>query len=245
MQVTAPSGRVYDVRRRWLPWRQRIPIDTELFITVLAAVELVLRVVLAPLAVLLRVVRVVPWVIEVHDLGARRERAVVTRERVRGWGPSQARIRALGRELESRDVDPQSPAFPVVVTLSSASMGDDAADDTRVIGLEDRTAPPTLATLITAIRDRGLLLAFSGDRTTWVLRESTRKKRPGRPLAVFDLDGDSRTVDVHPVGDTSYRVAREGSFHLEHLSTQSVERTLELIARDPSGKRSLRDGPQA
>lgn len=244
MQVTAPTGRVYDVRRRWLPWRQRIPLDTELLITVLAALEVALRVVLAPLVVLLRVVRVIPWVIEVHDVGARSERAVVTRERVRGWGPSQARIRALGRELESREVDAEAPGFPVVITRDSVSAGDDIDDNTAVIELDDRTAEPTLAALLTAVQARGRFVSVAGAPTTWVLRESTPKGRHGRPLAIFVLDGDSRSVDVHPVGDTSYRVARDGRFHLEYLRTQSVERTRALIAGDPRGRRSLREDRQ-
>ncbi|NYE38244.1 hypothetical protein F4692_003392 [Nocardioides cavernae] len=70
-----------------------------------------------------------------------------------------------------------------------------------------------------------------------MLRESTPTRRQGRPLAIFVLHGADRRVDVHPVGDTAFRVAREGRFHLEYLLTQSVERTRELIAADPTGRR--------
>lgn len=241
MFVTAPSGRDYSVRRRWLPWRQRIPLDTELAITLLAGVELTLRVALLPVAVLLRVLHVLPWVVEVRDLGARTEAAVVSRDRVRGWGPSAKRMAALARERERQYVDPAASGFHVVVGRDPVAMGDDVSDNTRVHELDDRTAHPTLGTLVTAIRDRGRWVTVSGEPTTWVLRESSDRKRYGRPLAVFVLDVEREAIDVHPVGDLSFRVANGGRFHLEYLLAQDVERTLELIAADPKGKRTLRE----
>ena len=244
MQVTAPSGRTYRVGRRWLPWRQRIPLDTELVVTLLAGVELVLRVALSPVAVLLRVLHLLRWVVEVRDRGARKEAAVVSREHVRGWGPSAKRMTALSRELEHQYVDPAASGFHVVVGRDPVALGVDATDNTRVYELDDRTAHPTLGTLVTAIRDGGRWVTVSGTPTTWVLRESSDRKRYGRPLAVFVLDVERQAVDVHPVGDLSFRVAKDGRFHLEYLLAQTVERTLELIAADPTGKRSLREDRQ-
>ncbi|GAA1917922.1 hypothetical protein GCM10009797_09600 [Nocardioides hwasunensis] len=63
-----------------------------------------------------------------------------------------------------------------------------------------------------------------------MLRARGWRRPGGRPLAVLALHRDPRRVDVHPVADLSHRIVREGHFHLEFLSTQSVERTLELIA---------------
>lgn len=244
MLVTAPTGRAYAVRRRWLPWRQRIPLDTELLVTLLAAVELLLRVLLTPVVVLLRVLRVLPWWVEVRDLGARKEAAVVSREGIRGWAPSGRRMTALARELEHEYVDPAASGFHVVVGRDPVAMGDDVTDNTRVYALDDRTAHPTLGTLITAIRDGGRWVTISGTPTTWALRESSDRRRYGRPLAVFVLDVERQAVDVHPVGDLSFRVAKDGRFHLEYLLAQSVERTRELIAADPTGRRSLREDRQ-
>ena len=240
MKVTAPTGRVYAVRRRWLPWRQRIPVDTELLVTFLAAAELALRVALTPLAVGLRLFRALAWDVEVRDVGARPEAAVVSRERVRGWRASQDRIEELGRQVREQYVDPAGSGFHVVVDRDPVAMGDDATDNTRVLELDERTAHPTLGTLVSAIRDKGRWVSTTGSPTTWVLRESDERGRHGRPLVVFVLDTDPRKIDVHPVGDLSYRVARDGRFHLEYLLGQSVERTLEMIAADPKGKRTLR-----
>lgn len=244
MIVVAPSGRTYAVRRQWLPWRQRVPLDTELAVTVLAAVELVLRVTLTPVVVVLRAVHVLPWELQVHDLDARRARRVVQQERVRGWGASQRRVREIVGELHRQHVAPEAAGFPVVVTRSPVPTGDDATDGARVYELDDRLAHPTLADLVTAVRDGGPFDDVSGTSSIWVLREGDVRQRPGRPLAVFALDSERRSVDVHPVGDTSFRVAREGRFHLEHLPAQGLERTLELIAQDPRGRRPLREDRQ-
>lgn len=244
MIVSAPHGRTYAVRRLWLTWRQRIPLDTILFVTVLAAVELVLRVALAPVALLLRVLRVVPWELQVTDLGARRDAAVVSRERVRGWAASQQRIRELVREVQHQSVAPVPSGFSVVLTRDPLSVGDDAHDDRRVLVLDDRTAHPTVATLVTAICDGGRWVSVEGAPQTWVLRAGDVRRGRGRPLAVLVLHPDRRAPDVHPVVDTSFRVARDGRFHLEHLGTQDVGRTLELVRRDPHGRRPLREDPQ-
>lgn len=66
----------------------------------------------------------------------------------------------------------------------------------------------------------------------------------GRPLAVLVLP-DRQAPDVHPVVDTSFRVARDGRFHLEYLLSQDVERTIEMVRRDPDGRRPLREDRQA
>lgn len=244
MKVTAPTGRTYSVQRRWLPWRQRIPVDAELLVTLLAVLELALRAVLTPLVLVLRLLGLTPWDVEVRDVGARRQAALVSSERVRGWRRSRDRLRALARDLERQYVDPAGAGFPVVVSRDPVAMGDDAVDNTRVYQLDDRTAHPTVDALITAIRARGHWVTVSGAPTTWALRASDERSKFGRPLAVFVLDVDRPEVDVHPVGDTSYRVAKKGRFHLEYLLSQSVERTMQLIAADPSGRRSLREDRQ-
>ena len=219
-------------------------MDAELAITVLAALEGALRVAALPVTLLLRAVRVLPWELEVRDLGARAAVAVVSRERVRGWAASSDRLDGLAEEVRSWRVDPEGPGFHVVVSRDPASTDGDATDHTRVYALDDRTAHPTLGALVTAIRDEGPWVTNSGAPTTWVLRESSDRKRYGRPLAVLVLDAERRAVDVHPVGDLSFRVAESGRFHLEYLLTQPVERTLELIAADPRSKRSLREARQ-
>ena len=244
MQVIAPSGRDYAVRRRWLPWRQRVPLDTMLLVTVVAAVELVLRVAVAPLLLVLRLLHLAPWEIEVRDLGARREAAVVSRHRVRGWDASQRRMRELVSELLHQHVAPAPSGFEVVLTRDPVSMGD-VDDTTRVIVLDDRTAHPTLATLLTAVARGGRWVHVGATPTTWVLREGDVRRGRGRPLAVLVLHAQRESPDVHPVGDTSFRVARDGRFHLEHLGHQDVGHVLELIARDPSGRRPLRAKDQA
>ena len=195
---------------------------------------------LTPVAVLLRALRLMPWVVEVRDLGARKEAALLARERVRGWGPSGRRMTALARELGHQYVVPAASGFHVIVGRDPVAMGDDTTDNTRVYELDDRTAHPTLATLITAIRDRGRWVTVSGTATTWALRESSDRLRYGRPLALFVLDVERQAVDVHPVGDPSFRVAKGGRFHLEYLLAQDVDTTLKMIAADPAGRRSLR-----
>ena len=150
---------------------------------------------------------------------------------------------ALAQEVKAQEVLPAS-AFTVVVTRQPVSMGDDTMDNTRVIALDDRTAHPTLGSLVSAVQHGGHWVS-AGASTTWVLREDDARNWHGRPLAVFVLDRQRRAVDVHPVGDLSFRVAKGGRFHLEYLLSQSVERTLELIAADPRGKRSLREDRQA
>ncbi|MFC7363184.1 hypothetical protein [Nocardioides astragali] len=243
--MTAPTGRTYSVRRRWLPWRQRIPVDAELLVTCLAALELVVRTVLTPPVLVLRMLRLMPWEVEVRDVGARPAAALLSSERVLGWGPSRARLRTLARDLERQHIDPAASGFRVVVTRDSVAMGDDAADKTRVLKLDDRTAHPTLGTLVSTLRDQGRWVSTTGSATTWVLRDSDERNRHGRPVAVFVLDTGRRRIDVHPVGDLSSRVARDGRFHLEYLLSQSVERTMQLIAADPGGRRSLREDRQA
>lgn len=245
MRVASPTGRDYTVSRRWMPWRQRIPLDTELLVTILAGFEWALRAVLLPFAVLLRTLRILPWELVVRDTGARAARPVVVRERVRGWTASQKRLEQLGREIQRQYVDPDAPGFPVVITRDPVSMGDDTVDNTVVIELDDRAAEPTVATLLTALQARGRFVSISSAATTWALRGSTPRKKYGRPMAVFVLDPDKREMDLHPVADTSFRVAKGTQFHLEYLLVQSVERTLELIAADPTGKRSLREDRQA
>lgn len=187
--------------------------------------------------------RWLPWRLawEVRIIETGRERAVVRRELVRGRSESQQRVRSFVRELQEQYVDPGAPGFPVVVTRSPVSMGDDAADNTRVHRLDDGTAHPTVDTLLTAIAGRGPFISISGSATTWALRESTSGSGHGRPLAILVLDGRDRTVEVHPVADTSARIERGSRFHLEYLLTQSVERTIELIAADATGRRSLRE----
>ncbi len=69
-----------------LPW---------ILVGAVLAVELVLLLVLLPLAVVLRALRVSGWPLEV-----RREGRVVHVERVRGWDASGARVRALGDAIE-------------------------------------------------------------------------------------------------------------------------------------------------
>lgn len=241
MRVTTPTGREYDVRRRWLPWRRRVPVDAELLVTLVSALELVVQVVLLPFVLVLRAVRLLPWTVVVRDTGARRAAAVVATEDVRGWRASQKRVEQLAGERREQHVDPETTGFPVVLTRDSVAMGDDAVDNTTVLQLDDRTTEPTLATLLTAVQERGRFVSIAGAPTTWVLRTSTSTRTYGRPLAVLVLDGDRESIDLYPVGDTSFRVAREGRFHLEYLLTQSVERTLELVSRDPGGKRGLRE----
>ncbi len=243
--VSAPHGRSYAVHRRWLPWRQRIPVDTILLVTVLAGLELALRVALVPVVVLLRLLRVLPWELEVRDLGARRDAAVVSREQVRGWAASQQRLRELVREVQHQSVAPAPSGFTVVLTRDAVSMGDDAHDNSRVLVLDDRTAHPTVATLVTAICNGGRWMSIEGAPTTWVLREGDVRRGRGRPLAVLVLHRDRQAPDVHPVVDTSFRVARDGRFHLEHLGIQDVERTIEMVRRDPAGRRPLREDRQA
>jgi hypothetical protein len=245
VQVTAPSGRTYEVRRRWLPWRQRIPLDTELVVTLLAAVELVVRIVLTPVAALLRVVRLLPWVVEVRDPGARKEATVVSRERVLGWGPSSRRMASLVGEVESQVIDPAGPGFGVTLTRDPVSARDDLDDHTTILELDHRTSEPTLSMMLGAVQARGRFISIAGDPTTWALRETGRDGAPGRPLAVLVVTSGSPHLDVHPVGEMSHRVAKDGRFHLEYLLTQSVEQTLAMIAADPKGKRSLRIDRQA
>lgn len=244
MHVTAPTGRTYAVRRRWLPWRQRVPVDVVLFVTFLAGLELVVRVALTPVVATLRFLGLVPWELEVRDLGARREVVVVRRERVRGWAASTRRMAELASEVERQQVDP-SPDFRVVVTRDPVAAGDDVDDNTRVYELDDRTSHPTLSSLVTAISDGGHWVTVAGPATTWVLRESDARRRRGRPLGILVLDRERRAIDVHPLGNLSYRVAKDGRFHLEYLLAQGVERTLEMIAEDPKGRRSLRVPRQA
>jgi hypothetical protein len=208
VEVIAPSGRTYAVRRRWLPWRQRVPLDTIMVVTVVAGVELVVRVALTPVALVLRALRVVPWEIQVRDLGARREAAVVSSERVRGWDASRRRMRELVRELQHQVVAPPPSGFEVVLTR-------DLAADDELLVLDDRTAHPTVATLITAVCARGRLPDVAGAPTTWVLREGDVRRGRGRALAELVVAADRRAPDVHPVVDPSFRVARGGRFHLE------------------------------
>ena len=208
VEVIAPSGRTYAVRRRWLPWRQRVPLDTIMVVTVVSGVELLLRVALTPVALVLRALRVVPWEIQVRDLGARREAAVVSSERVRGWDASRRRMRELVRELQHQVVAPPPSGFDVVLTR-------DLAADDEVLVLDDRTAHPTVATLITAVCARGRLPHVAGAPTTWVLREGDVRRGRGRALAELVVAADRRAPDVHPVVDPSFRVARGGRFHLE------------------------------
>lgn len=72
-----------------LPW---------VLVGAVVALELVLLLVLLPLAMLLRVLRVAGWPLEV-----RREGHVVHAESVHGWGASAARLRALGEAIERGD----------------------------------------------------------------------------------------------------------------------------------------------
>jgi hypothetical protein len=239
-RVSAPDGRTYSVRRQWLAWRQRIPYGTELVTFVPALVELAVRAALAPVALLLRHLGLVSWELEVRDHGSRwwSSSRVVSRERVRGWGPSQDRLEELVRELGERGAEPAR--FPVVVDRDPVSMGDDGIDHARTYLLDERTAHPTISALVDALRVGTPWVHVMGGPTTWVLRAHARRPLEGEPLAVLVLHRDPHRVDVHPVADLSHHVARDGRFHLEYLATQSVERTLERIA---SGG-SLRD-PQA
>ncbi len=185
--VSAPHGRSYAVRRHWLPWRQRIPVDTILLVTVLAGLKLALRVALVPVVVLLRLLRVLPWELEVRDLGARRDAAVVSREQVRGWSASRQRIRALVREVQHQSVAPVPSGFTVVLTRDSVSMGDDADDNSRVLVLDDRTAHPTVATLVTAICNGGRWVSIARHTTLEVLRRSGAWDHHQQRAAVPDL----------------------------------------------------------
>lgn len=224
-----------------MPWRRRIPIDSELLVTILSGVEVLLQLVLLPIVVLLRMVRILPWEIVVRDDGARRARSAVETVRVRGWRASAAQMDALASDIGARYVDPAAPGFPVVITRDSVCMGDDTMDNTEILELDDRTAEPTLWTLLAVIQARGRFVSIVGASTTWALRESGPRRHRGRPLAILVLHADRHEVDVHPVADTSFRVAKGGHFHLEYLLTQSVQRTRELIAEDRSGKHSLRE----
>ena len=60
-------------------------------------------------------------------------------------------------------------------------MGDDAHDNSRVLVLDDRTAHPTVATLVTAICNGGRWMTIEGAPTTWVLREGDVRRGRGRP----------------------------------------------------------------
>jgi hypothetical protein len=239
-RVSAPDGRTYSVRRQWLAWRQRIPYGTELITFVPALVELAVRAALAPVALLLRHLGLMSWELEVRDHGSRwwSSSRVVSRERVRGWGASRRREAELVRELAEQGAP--AARFPVVVDRDPVAMGDDGVDHSRTYLLRDQTAPPTISTLVDAIRSDAPWVSVAGAPTTWVLRAQGWRTPLGTPLAVLVLYGEPGRVDVHPVADLSHHVARDGRFHLEYLTTQSVERTLERIA---SGG-SLRD-PQA
>lgn len=232
VNATSPTGRPYAVTRRWAPWRRRIPVDPELFVTLLAALEVAVQLVLLPVFVVLRALRVLPWRVEVRDTGARPAAAVVASERVRGWTASRARMEAWAADVEACAVDPHGVDFSVVLTRDPVSMGDDTEDNTTVLTLDDRTSAPTLATLLGAVQARGRFVSIAGDPTTWVLRESGSRKKYGRPLAVLVLAGTRTEMDLYPVGDASFRVGNGSIFHLEYLLTQSVEQTFELLGKD-------------
>ncbi|MBD3913712.1 hypothetical protein [Nocardioides hwasunensis] len=161
--MTAPNGRTYSVRRQWLGWRQRIPFDPELVVFVPAVVELGLRAAIAPPSIALRRFGVLRWELEVRDHGRRwwSRSSVVRRERIRGWDPSQRRLEELARDVERGHV--ALTGFPVTVHLPPSG---DGSDDSRTYMLDEETSPPTVSTLVEALRAEPARAHAPGGPTT-------------------------------------------------------------------------------
>ena len=125
MKVMDRQGRTVRVRRRWLPWRRRVrdvdapaldlgggddPIGMILTVVglvlaipfalalVLLVGELVLLVLLLPLAVLVRVLFKRPWTVE-----ATSGRRVLWSEQVQGWTESGVRVLEIAAVYERGD----------------------------------------------------------------------------------------------------------------------------------------------